>query len=139
MGKSFLGILSTGRLNLWAKYSKPKNKIKIFFFSKLQELEVRICVHPNFPIVILILLNRFHNFAISMGPSTCVGKPPSTSSGRYLLNIHFFIELDQKVIKFNIQFKFKSKFLLKIILFNNLVYSFKKYSFLKSRIFIQKI
>ena len=33
---------------------------KYFFLSKLQELEVRICVQPNFPIIILILLNGFH-------------------------------------------------------------------------------
>ena len=60
--------LSKGRLNLWAKYSKPRKKIKkYFFFSELQELEVRICVQPNFPIIILILLNGFHKFQGSRG------------------------------------------------------------------------
>ena len=42
------------------------------FFSELQELEVRICAQPNFPIIILILLNGFHKFARSMGPNTSV-------------------------------------------------------------------
>ena len=50
------GFLSKGRLNLWAKYSKPKCRLKnLFFFSELHEF--RICVQPNFPIIILILLN----------------------------------------------------------------------------------
>ena len=40
---------------------------KSFFFSELQEVEVRICVQPNFPIIILILLNGFHKFARSRG------------------------------------------------------------------------
>ena len=58
---------STGCLNLRAIYSKPKNQIaKIFFLSELKELEVRIYVQPNSPIIILILLNGFHKFAISM-------------------------------------------------------------------------
>ena len=56
-------FLSKGRLNLWAKYSEPKKKItKIFFFSELQEYEVRSRVQPNFPIIILILLTAFHKF-----------------------------------------------------------------------------
>ena len=46
----------------------PKNRLKkSFFFSGLQELEVRICVQPNFPIIILILLNRSHKFQGSRG------------------------------------------------------------------------
>ena len=56
------------RLNLLAKYSEPKNRLpKSFFHSELQELEVRICVQPNSPIIILILLTAFHKFAMSMG------------------------------------------------------------------------
>ena len=43
------------------------NKKKIFFSSELQELEVRICVKPNFPITVLILLNGFHKFPRSRG------------------------------------------------------------------------
>ena len=49
---------------------KPLGKIlrikrtdkKYFLLSELQEVEVRICVQPNFPIMILILLNGFHKF-----------------------------------------------------------------------------
>ena len=60
--------MSKGRLDLWASYSKPLQKLnKSFFFSGLQELEVQICVQPNFPIIILILLNRFHKFPRSRG------------------------------------------------------------------------
>ena len=40
------------------------------FLSELHELEFRICVQPNSPIIILILLNGFHKFAMSMGPNT---------------------------------------------------------------------
>ena len=65
MGQKFFWLfLSKDRLNLWARYSKPKRK-KSFFFSELQELKVRICEQPNFPIIILILLNGFHKFARS--------------------------------------------------------------------------
>ena len=49
----------------------PKNRLpKSFFLSKVQELEVRNCAQPNSPIIIMILLNRFHEFAISMGLNT---------------------------------------------------------------------
>ena len=49
----------------------PKNRLFIYFFlSELQELEVWICVQPNAPIIVLILLNGFHKFAISMWPKT---------------------------------------------------------------------
>ena len=52
-------------------FQTQKNRFKkSFFFSELQEHEVRICVQPNFPIIILILLNGFHKFAMSMGPNT---------------------------------------------------------------------
>ena len=44
----------------------PNNRLKKLF-SELQELDVRICVHPNFPIIILILLNSFHKFQRSRG------------------------------------------------------------------------
>ena len=56
-------IFGHRRLNLWARYAKspPKNIIIFFFFSELQELEVQICVQPNFPIIILILLTGFIN------------------------------------------------------------------------------
>ena len=40
----------------------PQKRFKEKFFSELQELEVRICVQLNFPIIILILLNQFHKF-----------------------------------------------------------------------------
>ena len=58
--------------------NKPLGKLfqkkikKYFFFSELKGLEVQICALPNFPIIILILLNRFHKFAISMKPNTSV-------------------------------------------------------------------
>ena len=45
----------------------PKNFNKIF--SELQELEVRICVQPDFPIIILILLTDFHKFSKPRGPN----------------------------------------------------------------------
>ena len=46
----------------------PQYRIKkSFLFSELQELEVRICVQPNFPIIILILLNGFKKFQRSRG------------------------------------------------------------------------
>ena len=59
---------------------KPLGKIlrikrtdkKYFLLSELQEVEVRICVHPNFPIIILILLTAFHKFARSREPNTSV-------------------------------------------------------------------
>ena len=37
------------------------------FHFELQEFEVRICVQPNSPIIILILLTAFHKFAMLMG------------------------------------------------------------------------
>ena len=49
-----------------------------------------------------------------------------SSPGRYVLNIHFYIESGQKMIQFNIPFKTKSK------IFIQQIYSFKKilnYSF----------
>jgi len=71
----FFGFLSKGRLNLLAKYSEPKKQIaKKFFLSELQELEVRICVQPNFPIIIPILLNGFHKFQRSRGLYSSVPK-----------------------------------------------------------------
>ena len=45
---------------------------KYFIFSELQELEVRICVQPNFPIIFLILLNGFHKFQRSRGLNSSV-------------------------------------------------------------------
>ena len=56
---------------------KPLGKIcqtppKSFFFSKLQELEPRNCVQPNFPILILILLNRFHKSPRTKGLNSSV-------------------------------------------------------------------
>ena len=50
----FLPILSKGR----------------FSPSELQEVEVRICVRPNSPIINLILLTAFHKFARSRGQNT---------------------------------------------------------------------
>ena len=67
----FCPLLSKGQLNLWAKYSEPKKMdLKKVCFSMLQELDVRICVQPNFPIIILSLLTGFHKFAKSMWPNT---------------------------------------------------------------------
>ena len=37
--------------------------------SELQELEVRIRVQPDFPIIILILLTDFHKFSKPRGPN----------------------------------------------------------------------
>ena len=52
-------------------FQTQKNRFKkSFFFSELQEHEVRICVQTNFPIIIPILLNGYHKFAKSMGPNT---------------------------------------------------------------------
>ena len=67
-----------------------KNRLKkSFFFSGLQEQEVRICVQPNFPIIILILLNGFRKFVISMGPNTSVVQslwiPDNDKRGRHRL------------------------------------------------------
>ena len=56
----FLGYKNTPKQR-YAK--KTQNK----FFSELQKLEVRICVQPNFPIIILILLHGFHKFHRSRG------------------------------------------------------------------------
>ena len=54
------------------KTQEHKKMPKSFFLSELQELEVQICVQPNFPIIILILLNRFHNFQGSRGLNSSV-------------------------------------------------------------------
>ena len=52
-------------------FQTKKNRFKkSFFFSELQEHEVRICVQTNFPIIIPILLNGYHKFAKSIGPNT---------------------------------------------------------------------
>ena len=52
----------------WQNIPSPKNWLpKSFFLLELQEFEVRICVQPNFPIIILILLNGFHRFPRSRG------------------------------------------------------------------------
>ena len=51
-------------------FQTQKNRFKkSFFFSELQEHEVRICVQTNFPIIIPILFNGFHEFAKSIGPT----------------------------------------------------------------------
>ena len=57
-------FLSKGRLNLRAN---QKTDCQNHVPSELQELEVRICVQLNFPIVTLILLNGFHKFQWSRG------------------------------------------------------------------------
>ena len=55
--KKFGTILSLGRSNLCAKYQEPSKGL--IFFSELKQVEVRICVRPNFPIIDLILLIVF--------------------------------------------------------------------------------
>ena len=46
-----------------SELKKPdRNFFFLFGASELQELEVRIRVQPNFPIMILILLKGFHQF-----------------------------------------------------------------------------
>ena len=75
--KFFLADLTSGQ-----NIPNPKNMFKKNFFSKLQDLEVRICVQPNFPIINLILLNGFYKFAKSMGPNTIEGYGPSIPSIR---------------------------------------------------------
>ena len=45
------------------KYRLPKS----FFLLELQEFEIRTCVQPSAPIIILILLPAFQKFAMSMG------------------------------------------------------------------------
>ena len=72
IGNFFWPFSSTCWLNLWAKYSEPKKNrlFASFFLSELHELEVRICVQPKTPIIILILFNRFHKFSVSMGRNT---------------------------------------------------------------------
>ena len=47
-----------------------KKHLKMFFFSELKEVDVRICARPNFPIMNLILLTEFHKFARSRGANT---------------------------------------------------------------------
>ena len=67
----FLAIFVNRPIKPLGKIFRTKKQIKrLFFISELQELEVWICVQPNAPIIILILLNRFYKFAISMGPNT---------------------------------------------------------------------
>ena len=54
-------------------YRTQKNRLpKSCPLSELQELEVRICVQPKFPIIILILLNGFHKFPRSRGLNSSV-------------------------------------------------------------------
>ena len=48
---------------------KYKSGALVTQFSGLQELEVRICVQPDFPIIILILLTDFHKFSKPRGPN----------------------------------------------------------------------
>ena len=43
---------------------------KYLFFSELPEVEVQICVRPNFPIINLIRLIAFHKIARSRGTNT---------------------------------------------------------------------
>ena len=45
-----------------ARRPPAKRSVRSF---RLQELEIRICVQPNFPIIILILLNGFHEHVIA--------------------------------------------------------------------------
>ena len=55
--------------------TKKKQIAKIFLLfgaSELQELDVRIRVQPNFPIMIQILLKDFHQFLKSRGANTSV-------------------------------------------------------------------
>ena len=52
------------------KILRTQKTDNFFFFSELQEVEVRICVQPNFPIINLILLTAFHEFARSRGANT---------------------------------------------------------------------
>ena len=62
-----------------------------------------------------------HHVIICLAMSFCFRLIMSSSSpGRYVLNIHFFIESGQKMIQFNIPFKTKSK------IFIQKNYSFKK-------------
>ena len=48
---------------------KYKSGALVTQFSGLQELEVRIRVQPDFPIIILILLTDFHKFSKPRGPN----------------------------------------------------------------------
>ena len=41
-------------------------------------------------------------------------KSVPTRGGRYVLIIHFYVESDQKMIQFNIQFKIESKIFIQI-------------------------
>ena len=64
-GQKIGPFLSTGQ---------KKQIIFIFLYrSELREVEVRMCVQPNSPIIILILLNGFHKFAMSIRANTAVG------------------------------------------------------------------
>ena len=66
--KIFLAIFVNKLIKLLGKkFPNQKDWFKrSFFLSKLQELEVGICVQPNSPIMILILLKRFPKLAESM-------------------------------------------------------------------------
>ena len=70
----FFGFLFCQNANKTAgqNIQNPKNRLpKSCPLSEPQELEVRICVQPNFPITILILLNRFHKFHRSRVLNSC--------------------------------------------------------------------
>ena len=69
--KVFLHNFVKGAIKPLGKILRIKRTDKNFFLlSELQEVEVRICVQPNFPIIILSLLTGFHKFAKSMWPNT---------------------------------------------------------------------
>ena len=71
--KMFLAIFVNRPIKpLGKKFQTKKTDLKKNSLSELQELEVGICVQPNFPIINMNLLNGLHKFARSMGPNTSV-------------------------------------------------------------------
>ena len=83
-GVIFFGLLSKGRFNLWAKYSKPKKQITTFFFlfGATRAWSSNLCAaefthYDSDPII----LNGFHKFVMSMGPNTCDRRPALWGGG----------------------------------------------------------
>ena len=70
--KNFVFFCQKANKTSGQNIQNPKNRLpKSCPLSEPQELEVRICMQPNFPIIILILLNRNHKFHRSRGLNSC--------------------------------------------------------------------
>ena len=69
-------LVTTPQVGFCVLSELKKNRSQKYFFffgaSELQELDVRIRLQPNFPIMIQILLKDFHQFLKSRGANTSV-------------------------------------------------------------------